>query len=405
VKRTPLLALILVLSFATTGGAQSTPTLTQFFAFSCQPYPTCPDGANPNSIIQASDGNFYGTTGHPAGGTIFKMTEAGQITVIYTFQVHPGTAYFDQGYSPGALAEGNDGFLYGVASAGGPNAASAGTIFKISKTGTGFQVLQTFCTSCTTGGFPNNIVAGTDGNLYGTTTAGGFFPNNYLCQGLGCGVVFRITPPGTYTVLHALNGTTEGSIPLGVIQASDGELYGTGGHFTYPGTIFRVNPANSQYTVLHSFSSGNFPLNRLTQASNGLLYGSTRPTNATNNSFVITIFSSTVLGDVQNLQQITLPATKAFAVGPFLEATDDNLWSTSFVGGPSRDYGILFSVTLTGAMREDLAFSPAIGVQPVGGVIQAKDGTLFGTASSKGTDAHGNLAFGTIYTVKGLPAR
>jgi uncharacterized repeat protein (TIGR03803 family) len=199
-------------------------------------------------------------------------------------------------------------------------------------------------------------------------------------------------------------GQPKGSIPLGVIQASDGNLYGTGGHFTYPGTIFRVNPANGQFTDLHSFPTGMFPLNRLTQASNGLLYGSTRPTNATNGSFVITIFSSTLLGDVQNLQQITLPATKAFAVGPFLQASDGNLWSTSYVGGPSNG-GTVFSVTPAGALQDSLAFSPAIGVQPVGGVVQAKDGTLFGTASSKGTDTHGKLAFGTIYTVKGLPAR
>jgi uncharacterized repeat protein (TIGR03803 family) len=400
-KKNLLSTLILFFfTFATTAHAQ-TLTLSQFFAFACQPYPTCPDGANPASIFLSSDGNFYGTTGHPNGGTIFKMTAAGQITVLYTFQ--PVNGFYDQGYFPAALAEGTDGFLYGVNSSGGPNSASAGTIFKLSKTGTGFTVLQTFCTSCTTGGFPNSIVAGTDGNLYGTTTAGGFFPNNYLCQNLGCGVVFRITPPGTYTVLHALNGTTESSIPLGVTQASDGNLYGTAGHFT-AGRIFRVNPSNGQFTDLHSFPSGIFPLNRVVQASNGLLYGSTRPTNATNGSFVVAIFSSTLQGDVQNLQQITLPATKAFAVGPFFQASDGNLWTTTYVGGSSNG-GTVFAVTPTGALQDTLAFSPAIGVQPVGGVVQTQDGTLYGTASSKGTDAHGNVAFGTIFAVKGLPPR
>jgi hypothetical protein len=70
---------------------------------------------------------------------------------------------------------------------------------------------------------------------------GGFISTTGVCQNLGCGVVFRITPPGTYTVLHALDGTNEANYPLGVIQASDGNLYGTTGNFN-PGTLFRVNP-------------------------------------------------------------------------------------------------------------------------------------------------------------------
>ena len=161
---------------------------------------------------------------------------------------------------------------------------------------------------------------------------------------------------------------------------------------------------NSQFTTLYSFPAYIFPLNRVIQASNGLLYGTTRPTNATNGSFVVTIFSSTLTGDVQNLQQITFPAKKKFAVGPFLQATDGNLWTTSYVGGPPIYYwGSLFSVTPSGALVENLSFAPAVGVQPVGGVIQAKDGTLFGTASAHGTAPQGKPAYGTIYTITGLP--
>jgi len=315
-------------------------SISQLFAFACSSS-NCPDGTKPNSVIQASDGNLYGTTDGPAGGGIFKLTESGQITVLYTFKTDPKTGFYDQGYSPAGLAEGTDGFLYGVNSAGGPNSASSGTIFKISKTGTGFQVLETFCTSCTTGSAPNSIVAATDGNMYGTTGYGGSFNSSSpYCPSLGCGVIFRLTPPGTYTVLYALNGTTDSSLPLGVIQATDGNLYGTAG-FLRPGTVFRFQLSNSQFSTLYNFPSGIFPLNRVTQASNGLLYGSTRPTNATNGSYVVTIFSTTTGG------------RKQFAVGPLLQATDGNLWDTSYVGGSSGS-GLLFSITLSGTIANEI---------------------------------------------------
>ena len=394
--------ILFMLCVATTAHGQS--TINQLFAFACNPYPTCRDGTKPNSIIQASDGNLYGTTNGPGAGGIFKLTEPGQITALYRFKTNPKTGFYDQDYSPAELAEGSDGFLYGVNSAGGPNSSSSGTIFKISKTGTGFQVLQTFCFSCTTGSAPDSIVAGSDGNMYGTTGYGGNFNSGSpYCPSLGCGVIFRLTPPGTYTVLYALNGTSDSSLPLGVIQASDGNLYGTAGSFR-PGTVFKLELPNSQFTTLHNFPSGIFPLNRVTQASNGLLYGSTRPTNATNGSFVVTIFSSTLTGNVQSLQQLTLPAKKQFAVGPFLQATDGNLWDTSYVGGTSG-LGIAFAITPSGGIVDTLSFSPAVGVSPIGGVIQAKDGTLFGTASADGTVPAGETANGTVYTIKGLPAK
>jgi hypothetical protein len=116
--------------------------------------------------------------------------------------------------------------------------------------------------------------------------------------------------------------------------------------------VFKLQLSNSQFSTLYNFPSGIFPLNRVTQASNGLLYGSTRPTNATNGSYVVTIFSTTTTGSEQNLQQLTLPAKKQFAVGPFLQATDGNLWDTSYVGG-SSGLGLVFSVTPSGGIVEE----------------------------------------------------
>jgi hypothetical protein len=194
------LAVVFCLCVVATAGAQSL-TINNLHGFDCQlPYPYfCPQGARPDNVIQASDGNFYGVTesnydshsntAHSLGGTIFKLTPAGQFTLLYTFARNTTTEFYDQGEIPNSLVEGSDGLLYGLAGAGGPNSASAGTVFRISKSGAGFQLLQTFCTSCTSGGFPSSLTVGSDGNIYGTTDTGGSFsaiglPRTRLRRGL-----------------------------------------------------------------------------------------------------------------------------------------------------------------------------------------------------------------------------
>jgi uncharacterized repeat protein (TIGR03803 family) len=389
-----IMSLLLGLSLTTAAHAQ-TFTISEVFGFPCT-NGVCPDGAQPSTLIQASDGNFYGL----AGG-IFKMTAAGQVTALYTFQQDPKTGLYYQGHVPVALVEGSDGFLYGLNSYGGPNPDSAGTLFKISKTGTGFQVLQTFCTICTTGSFPVNLTAGSDGNMYGTTEAGGFFSST-VCQNNGCGVVFRLTPPGTYTVLHALDGTKEANYPLGVILASDGNLYGTTGNFN-PGTVFRLSPTDGQFKTLHNFPSGEFPVNRLTQDSNGTLYGVTR----SSSDRAFNLFSCTLSGSVRNLSSLPIPFANGQNVGPLLQATDGNLWTTAIynVSGYLNNYGEVLAVSTRGVPEHQLPLSGTNGATPVAGVIQATDGTLYGTASAQGKDANGNVAAGTVFTIAGLPAK
>jgi len=390
-----VLFLLLLLSLAPTVHAQSF-KIAELFGFSC-PNGLCPDGSQPHVLIQSSDGNFYGV----AEPTIFKLTATGQVTVLYTFQQDKNTGLYDQGHLPVALVEGSDGLLYGLNSYGGPNPDSSGNLFQISKMGTGFQVLQTFCTSCTAGSFPNNLTAGSDGIMYGTTEAGGFISST-VCQNLGCGVVFRVTPPGTCTVLHALDGTKEANYPLGVILASDGNLYGTTGN-SNPGTVFRVSPTNGQFKTIYSFPSSVFPVNRLTQYSNGTLYGVSRSSVARSFS----LFSSTLTGSVKNLAALPIPFVRGQDVGPLLQATDGNLWTTAIynITGYVNNFGTVFAVSSGGAAVHQLPLSGTNGANPLAGVIQATDGTLYGTASAQGTDAHGNPAFGTVFTIAGLPAK
>ena len=390
-----ILFLLFVLSLTGMVRGQ-TLSISELFGFPCT-NGVCHDGSEPANLIQGSDGNFYGVTQGPGG--IFRITVTGQVTVLYTFQQDPKTGLYDQGYDPVALVEGSDGFLYGLNYYGGPNPSSAGTLFKISLEGTGFDVLQTFCTTCTTGSFPDGLTAASDGNLYGTTTAGGLLT---ACQNLGCGVVFRLTTAGTYTVLHALNGAGDANYPLGVILASDGNLYGTTGNFN-PGTIFRVDPSTGQFRSIHNFPKGVFPVNSLTQDSNGLLYGMSRPTSGAN----FTFFSSKLTGSVTNISSVSIPLTKSQVVAPFLQGSDGNLWTTAFYNTSPyySSLGGVLALSPSGALVYNLSFSGTNGANPKAGVIQASDGTLYGTASAKGTDANGNPAFGTVFTVAGLPAK
>jgi uncharacterized repeat protein (TIGR03803 family) len=143
-----ILTLVIGVMLATTAYAQpSGPTITQLFGFACDSTgKTCPDGEQPNSLIQSADGNFYGTTplggmGNKAAGTVFKLTLDGQLSTVYAFVADQGGNY-PNGAGPTSLVEGNDGFLYGTAGGGG--AHNQGVVFKLGQAGS-IQVLHSFC--------------------------------------------------------------------------------------------------------------------------------------------------------------------------------------------------------------------------------------------------------------------
>jgi uncharacterized repeat protein (TIGR03803 family) len=226
------------------------------------------------ALLQASDGNFYGTTslgGAGYAGTIFRMTPGGAFTTLHSFDVADGSNPY-----PG-MVQGSDGNFYGTTHDGGANYncdAGCGTIFKIIPAGT-LTSLYTFCSepNCTDGYYPyGGLVQAADGNFYGTTTNGGnpAAPN---------GTIFRITPSGTLTTLHEFcsqPGCPDGSLPLDtLVQASDGNFYGTtandGGG---AGTVFKITPSGT-FTTLAIFEGANGlgPEAGLVQASDGNFYG------------------------------------------------------------------------------------------------------------------------------------
>src|ERR1017187_10302117 len=219
-------------------------------------------------LVQGSDGNFYGTTSGggegatgncPEGGcgTVFRISPSGTFTSLYSFAGYP-----NDGAQPQAgLVQGSDGNFYGTTYDGGSTncstiyGAGCGTVFRISPSGTE-TTLYSFGSSPTDGVNPQaGLVQGSDGNFDGTTFAGGVTSTNCeYCYGYG--TVFRISPSGTFTSLYSFgNSPTDGFEPqAGLVQGSDGNFYGTtsGGGTYGGGIVFRISPSGS-YTNLYSF--------------------------------------------------------------------------------------------------------------------------------------------------------
>lgn len=230
------------------------------------------DGASPNyPPIQASDGNFYGTVGSggsSGNGVLYKLTPSGKFTVLHTFNRNV------DGDGGQALVQGTDGKLYTVAAEG---SGCWGTVLKFTTTGT-VKVLHTFACDQSEGISPiSPLVQAADGSFYGVSNQGG---------AQSSGTIWKISPSGSFKLLHSVNGTTDGQYPGNALSlGTDGKLYGSTeyqGVNGFPGaggTLFQFTTAGV-YTVLFSFTGGNapsgsFPNTILAQDTNGLFYGVT----------------------------------------------------------------------------------------------------------------------------------
>jgi uncharacterized repeat protein (TIGR03803 family) len=139
------------------------------------------DGGGPQgALIQGQDGRFYGTTGYGGKwtmGTVFRMTSAGVVTTIASFDGTNGD------YPFGALLEASDGNLYGTTQYGG-GSYNGGTVFKVTPAGALTRLGAFTGDAYALGG----LVQGLDGMLYGVTQDGGDY-NSY-------GAIFRTSTNG-----------------------------------------------------------------------------------------------------------------------------------------------------------------------------------------------------------------
>jgi uncharacterized repeat protein (TIGR03803 family) len=307
------------------------------------------DGAEPLfGLVQATNGDLYGTTGNGGAnnwGAIYRITPAGIFTTIYSFGGSDGV-------DPTGLMQAANGNLYGTTGAG------FGGIFKITPAGA-FTILHDF--QGADGYAPYaRMIQGTTGELYGTTFLGG---NQTACQN-GCGTIFEISPSGAFTSLHSFNGT-DGQMPNGLIQATDGNLYGStqiGGANGY-GAIFKITPSGT-FTSLHSFDStdGAYPFAGLMQATDGNLYGTTSQ-GGTSGQGTIFKFNSAGLKTVH----IFGGTDGACPLASLLQETNGELYGTTCGGGTNND-GTIF--------RLSLGLAPFVKTLPTVGLVDSKVGIL-----------------------------
>ena len=364
------------------------------------------NGGNPaGSLIQGRDGKLYGTTFDGGSntnkiclvggcGTVFKISARGKLTTLYNFCAETNCA---DGANPAApLVLGRDGNFYGITELGG--ATGSGTVFRITPSGV-LTTLYNWCsqTACADGAYVNlpetgSFVQATDGNFYGTNDTGG---------AAFAGTVFKLTPSGALTTLYSFCSQTacaDGDFPTGLIQASDGNFYGTtqfGGANRY-GTVFRITPQGT-LTTLYSFCSqtnctdGSVPFGPLLQANDGNFYGTTEAggtsTNTLCGGFCGTAFKMTTSGALTTLYNFCSLANCADGASPsfsLVQGTDWNFYGSTLGGNGVSQYGItVFRLNRAGSLTTLHTFHTVS--QGPDAQFQATTGAFYGVTLEGGT--------------------
>lgn len=348
-----------------------------------------------NKVIQAKDGMLYGLTslgGSPSAssmGTLFRYNPVnGSDSVLASFT--NGAFGGVPGLLPnaGLVEDTNDGQLYGVTQQGGAY-GFGGTLFRYNPTSKVFSSRLNLGGSGSNNGYITQATL-TDGMIYGTTSYGGIN---------SVGTIFKFNPLTNVTTLEHQFGRSDGAAPYGkMLQASDGNLYGTcahgdsdifmpaGGH-DY-GVIFRYNPRTGQDSVVLNFSvnpgGGVEPHGGMIQASDGLLYGMTM--RSTNPKVQGVLFSFNPASPHRNTVLVNFNDTNGSSPwGGLMQAKNKLLYGMTMMGG-TYGRGVLFSYnTVSHNDSVWVIFNDTNGAYPFGGLLQSsKNSKLYGMTSQGG---------------------
>jgi uncharacterized repeat protein (TIGR03803 family) len=362
------------------------------------------DGAFPAAgLLRDSAGNLYGTASQGGDstcgggcGTVFKFspTEKKETTLLI---FHGNNGMFPAG----GLIEDANGNLYGTTSAGGKN--KGGVVFKLTPQGKE-TVLHAFCAKkhCTDGQTPfSALVADSAGNFYGTTSAGG---------ALNLGVVFKIAKDGSESVLYSFKGNSDGATPMGgLMMATDGKLYGTtsaGGSTSCEGpgcgTVYQITTAGKE-TVLYRFCAtgscvfGQEPWAPPVMNNAGDLFGTTR---VGGGHGVGVVFKLTPAGKESVIYAFAGGNDGSEPIGGVIKDSNGNFFGATLYGGGENGYGTVFRITKKGKENYLHKFSGGKdGGQGKAGLIMDSTGNLYGTAQVGGTESSG-----VIYKIVRTPA-
>lgn len=328
----------------------------------------CP--SYPGVLAQGRDGNIYGTTqngGTNTFGTFFVVNPSTGLAKLYDFDGTHGQ------YPQSGLAMGFDGNFYGTTYLGGTT-PSTGVLFKITP-GASLAVLHNFANT-TDGAYPRQPpVPAPDGNLYGITGNG----TNYF--------IYRVSPSGTFTPV----ATPPGYSYAPLLLATDGKLYGVtnyGGTYN-GGTVFQLTLGKTpKVKIIYSFgvtpSTGFNPTGGLMQASDGKLYGTT-PNGGSSSGGVL--YQVTTAGGYKVLHNFAAaaPASDGYgSVAGLVQGSDGFLYGVNPNGG-TAGFGTLFKINNTGSIFQVLHnFDGVSGANPTSTPILATNGKIYGMTMSGG---------------------
>lgn len=384
------------------------------------------------------------------------VVQAAPYSVVHAFPM-PDPTTNEGSYPAGGVILGSDGALYGTTLAGGTGGANLGTVFRMNRDGSGLTILHSFASA--TGSVPlSPLVQAGNGALYGTTTEGGPGDGTFYR-----GVVYSITPSGTYQMLHGFTGP-DGSLDASnaaLLLGSDGAVYGTSMYgSTSLGEVFRITPGGV-YETLHAFTMEGvqgFP-SSIIWGPLGLIYGLTvystdltgggvfslAPTPEAQPSFLhpfdpiseggqsrgplvlgadgALYGTTTLIGDYNTgnvLQTGTIFRLQADGTGfqvvhtftggsdgavpvSLMQGRDGRLFGTTYYGGGSNA-GVFFALRSDGTGFEVLhSFEPNTGDYPYGALLETVDGSFYGVTLYDGPRAGGVVYRVSQVTCPGTP--